>query len=168
MPRLVARLKDEGQARQVPVLNTLQSMGPKAASALPAVMAVAETSEGRVRLAAVRAIEAMGAAGEEAIPVLTRALNDGDPTKQVPVEAAAAICVVKSDIEGAVRVFAGALGTEHGPLHLHALRRLREFGSAAAAAIPALTKTAEACEDIDCREMAATLLRAVEKTKPDG
>jgi HEAT repeat protein len=138
------------------VIDILESLGPAAAPAAPALVRALTDPDRFVRWAAARTLGKIAPAEAElVVPALARLLGDPDPDARLA--AAAALERYGPAATTAIPALVGALNAQDPVFRLSAIRALRSIGLEARAAIPALNAAASD-PDPHVRQLAVELL----------
>jgi uncharacterized repeat protein (TIGR04138 family) len=136
VPALVSALNGTNAQRQVLALATLQELGEKGASAVPALLALRDVADESVRDDARYAVSRIGHA---AVPALAEILRNPAESESGRIWSVQALCAVEpSAREAVVPLLNDALYDPSYMVRLHIAVGLRPFGPAAESAIPRL------------------------------
>ena len=141
----------------------LQSIGPDAKAAVPALTQALRHDEEEVRLQAAETLGAIGPDAVASVPALTEALGDND--EDVRSAAAGALEAIGPDANAAVPALIEALTDANLFVRMHATCALRRIGPPAHLAVPALI---DALEDPSIREVAEEALRKIRGEDDSG
>lgn len=165
IPALAGALRDADETVRVLALEALARQRDTAAGELPRLSELVEKDlSQQVRVAAVAALPAIDPAGEKALPILLRALED--KSSLVRAQAATALGRLGEKAQGAVPRLVLLLGDEESgelfsfpfikSVRAFAGQALREIGPSA---IPAVIEALESSADPKVREGAAIVVR---------
>lgn len=155
-PTLAAEVKDPNVNHRLQAIDVLESMGPAAAPAAPALVAALGDRDRFVRWAAARALGKMAPAeAATAVPGLMRLLDDAD--SDVRRASVRALGQYGPRAQAAVPRLIPILNDSSAEARIAAVVALRDIGPAARSAIPMLQK-ATTDSDSRVRRAAAELL----------
>jgi HEAT repeat protein len=172
-PALMVEVYDPDVRARRRAIDVLETLGPEAAPAAPALVRALEDPDRFMRWAAARTLRKIGPVEPAtAVPALERLLNDRD--LDVCLAAVATLQRYGPAAKSALPSLTRALIDQEPELRLAALRALRSMGPEACPAIPAV-KDARTDADARVRQLAEEVLRKLEsagsaprKYSPDG
>jgi HEAT repeat protein len=143
--------------------GVLGTMGPDAASAVPALCKLLRDNSPRVRVAAAAAIYDIDKSNTSATSSLTRDSQD----KELSVRGDAVWALGRMEIQGkvVVPVLTRSLTDNHSHVRYAALIGLKRMGPLASPAIPKVKELLLCDDDPDVRSEAAEALRAIQKAR---
>jgi HEAT repeat protein len=156
LPNLSRAVRDPLVQNRLAALEVIETLGPSAAPAVPAVMEALGDRDLFVRWAAARTLGKVGPVRPAVeVPALARLLSDPD----VDVNKAAAVALERYGPQAiaAVGALVRMLRADHWVLRIQAIQSLESIGTGAVSAIPALA-AAMSDPDIRVRRGSADLL----------
>lgn len=159
VPRLTTALNDTDWSVQASAAGVLAQLGPEAASAETALVAVLQDPDARVRSAAADALLRVAPAARFNVPVLISILSGSESLTRV--DAAIALGDLGPSASAAVPALSEALHDPYWALRVNAAEALGRIG--AAAAIPALNEALNDAEPRVRSSAAAALERIGEQ-----
>jgi HEAT repeat protein len=159
---LIAGLKHKEVSKRRLAALTLGHRGPRAAAAVPAlVAALKEDKEPAVRAQAAEALGGIRILAKAALPDLLNALKDADAS--VRETAAEALADIGSDAAKVIPALLPLLSDADMNVRCAAARSIGDFGTAARTAVPALQNAQKNDKHPFVREAAADALKDIDR-----